>query len=97
MLDEINLKVNRNVNLTCCVSEVMHPEQFKTCEEWFEHVRAVWKKTEETLNKKQGLKETDGMLPGVDKQFCTDEPILPRHALWTWAVLVFLAAFNWGF
>ena len=65
MLDEINLKVNRNVNLTCCVSEVMHPEQFKTREEWFEHVRAVWKKTEETLNKKQGLKETDGMLPGV--------------------------------
>ena len=42
-------------------------------------------------------KGKDGMLPGVDKQFCTDEPILPRHALWTWAVLVLLAAFNWGF
>lgn len=97
MLDEVNLKVNRNVKLTCCVSEVMHPEEFKTREEWFEHVRAVWKKTETNLNKKQGLKETDGMLPGVDKQFCKDEPILPSHALWTWGVLILLVALNWGF
>ena len=92
LLDEINLKMNKNVKLICCVSEVMHPEQFATKDAWFEHVRQVWKKTEETLNKKEGLKEIKGVLPGVNEELCGEEPILPRHAFWTWSFVIAMVA-----
>lgn len=92
LLDEINLRVQTGQTLTVCVSDVLHPEEYKTKEEWFEAVRSTWNETLTTLNKKQGVKEVEGVLPGVDKEKCCDEPVLPEHAAISWAVVIALCA-----
>ena len=65
LIDEINLKMNKNQQLITCVSEVMNPTDFKTKEEWFEHVRKVWDETYKTCEKKEGLKQYENALPGL--------------------------------
>ena len=91
-MDEINLHVRTGQTLTVCVSDVLHPEEYKTKEEWFEAVRSSWNETLTTLNKKQGGRVIDDVLPGVDKERCCDEPVLPSHAAWSWGVVIAVCA-----
>ena len=92
MLDEINLRLNKHQRLVTCVSEVIYPENYKTKEEFFEKVRSVWAETYKTLNKNEGITEVGGVLPGVDKEKCCDEPVLPEHAAWSWGVILVVLA-----
>lgn len=79
VMDEINLKINKNALITVCVSDVLDPTQFKTKEEWFDFVKEEWKKTYDKLEKN----ETDGKkffgpLPGITEESIVDEQ-LPSH------------------
>ena len=40
-----NFILQENGHITCCVSEVLIPRDYKTKEEWFAKVRSVWKET----------------------------------------------------
>ena len=68
----------------------MDPSKFENKEDWFKHVRSVWEKTVNSLNKEKEFTEVDQMLPGVDNEKCRDEPILPKHAMWVWSVMLIL-------
>lgn len=70
---------------------MLDPSEYKTKEEWFAKVRAVWEKTLKDLDKNKEVEEVEEMLPGVDKDKCRDEPILPEHAMWVWSVVLVLS------
>ena len=76
IIDLKNFILQENGHITCCVSEVLIPRDYKTKEEWFEYVREQWKKTYEQLN--QGEPEGEPFfapLPGLKKE--QEEESLP--------------------
>ena len=83
IMDEISLKINRNVVVTICVSKVLDPTQFATKEEWFDYVKSEWEKTYSKLHSS----ETDGKLfvgslPGISEQVSELEAA-PLKRRWT--------------
>ena len=80
IMDEISLKINRNVIVTICVSKVLDPTQFATKEEWFDYVKAEWEATYSKLHSS----ETDGRLfvgslPGIAEKASELETAPPQR------------------
>lgn len=97
IMDEISLKINRNVILTICVSKVLDPTKFATKEEWFDYVKAEWEATYTKLHSS----ETDGRLfvgslPGVSEKGSELETAPPHRRqtaiLYTLAVVSVVVA-----
>lgn len=83
IMDEISLKINRNVVVSICVSKVLDPTQFATKEEWFDYVKAEWEKTYSLLHSSESDgKLFVGSLPGVPAQ-ATELEAAPPKRRWT--------------
>ena len=72
IIDLKNFILQENGHITCCVSEVLIPRDYKTKEEWFAKVRSVWK---ETYMQMENSTE--------EKEVCSE---LPRR--WEWCFLL---------
>ena len=92
IIDLKNFILQENGHITCCVSEVLIPRDYKTKEEWFAKVRSVWKETYMQMENSTEEKEIIAPLPGVNTDLCEDEKISRSALVYSFCTIVAISA-----
>lgn len=92
IIDLKNFILQENAHITCCVSEVLIPRDYKTKEEWFAKVRSVWKETYMQMENSTEKKEIIAPLPGVNTDLCEDEKIGRSALVYSFCTIVAISA-----
>lgn len=87
-----NFILQENGHITCCVSEVLIPRDYKTKEEWFAKVRSVWKEMYMQMENSTEEKEIIAPLPGVNTDLCEDEKISRSALVYSFCTIVAISA-----
>lgn len=87
ILNEKKLSFNYDVDIYTSISEVLHPENYQTKEEWFDAFRSTWDKTLKDVFESKEFIECGLPLPGIPESETHTYPTNNKR------VLILLSAF----
>lgn len=99
ILCEKTLSFNFDVPIYTSISEVLHPEEYKTKEEWFDKIREVWEATLDDLEeskKNDDFVECSLPLPGITPEMTHSYPVNNKRVILIFSVAFAILACLWG-
>lgn len=95
ILCERTLSFNFDVPIYTSISEVLHPEDYKTKEEWFDKIREVWEATLDDLEestKNNDFVECSLPLPGITPEMTHYYPVDNKRILFLFSCVIAIVA-----
>lgn len=96
ILNEKKLSFNYDVDIYTSISEVLHPENYQTKEEWFDAVRSTWDKTLKDAFESEEYIECGLPLPGIPENETHAYPTNNKRVLILLSVFVASVAVIYG-
>ena len=96
ILNEKKLSFNYDVDIYTSISEVLHPENYETKEEWFKAVQETWDKTLKDVNESTEYIACGLPLPGITPEMIHSYPPNNRRVIALFSVVVALVAAVYG-
>lgn len=99
ILCEKTLSFNFDVPIYTSISEVLHPEEYATKEEWFDKIREVWEATLDDLEeskKTNDFKECSLPLPGITPEMTHYYPVNNKRVILLFSVVVAIISLLWA-